>query len=648
MFKKKPNIKQLSPLRSSDRRRIADQIIADCHVLLPPSSGNDADQNPQGDLAALRNSILPDDSLSAKFTTTVGPDNRPVSGTVYVGSHNGGDQRVLWIKYEEQMYPTVYTLWHNPRLVPLLHTPSLVMTKLRGGADLMIPGLLFGPPFPPLASKGSIVAVASMENPGLPLFVGVCEIAVNALENVQGQKGKAVRGFHWAGDEMWEWSTAGKAGTIPDRVDGWDDEKSDNVDSVEEGVKLLAVDDSDRAGEDEGRVQDTERGLPSEAVAIQPDDISPDGFAANEEVEILTKGKNALENIDEAFRQAFLYGVYHFKTSHPDDPKHGLDYPLTTSFVMAELVLPYLPIFTSAEATAYQLKKTSWKNIRKFVKTLEKQSLVKSKDRNGGETVILDIDFTNPAALAFTPYELPKKGKTGAEKSSKEATADPSKDNAVGQRLRRLVFYKPKDSLAPIFKAGNAGLKSTYTANEIRPLIKAYTEAESLVSPTNQRMVKMNPVLANVVFNSASVKDREILARGEVTREILTERVLQACSPLWAILHADQTQNDVKPKAGAPPNIHIVMETRSGNKTVTKVSGVEPYHINAQALADELQKSCASSTSVNQLVGSSPKNPSLEVMVQGPQAREVVKALEKRGVNPQWVETVDKTKGKKK
>lgn len=145
-----------------------------------------------------------------------------------------------------------------------------------------------------------------------------------------------------------------------------------------------------------------------------------------------------------------------------------------------------------------------------------------------------------------------------------------------------------------------------------------------------------------------SAKDREVLAKREVARDALVERVIEACSPCWAILQGEQTMEDVKAKAGSAPDIQIVLETRSGNKTVTKVSGLEAYHINPQPLAEELQKSCASSTSVNQLVGSSPKSPVMEVMVQGPQTQAVIKALEKRGINRQWISITDKTKGKKR
>jgi translation initiation factor 2D len=52
--------------------------------------------------------LLPDNALSARFTTTAGPDLKQVSGTIYVGSHEGtnGEQRVLWVKVWDRMYPT--------------------------------------------------------------------------------------------------------------------------------------------------------------------------------------------------------------------------------------------------------------------------------------------------------------------------------------------------------------------------------------------------------------------------------------------------------------------------------------------------------------------------------------------------------------
>lgn len=190
---------------------------------------------------------------------------------------------MLWFRLEQgpgsdgRLYPTVYSLWHNSRLVPLLHTPALVMGKLLGGADLMTPGLANGPPFPPGATEGAVVAVASLEKPSVPTFVGVCEINVARLGKVQGAKGHAVRGVQWEGDELWGWSANGGAGQQPPKeIDGW-------LGKTEEGEQEfndLSLEGAREVVSDEGEV---DGGVPLNVGEDEPE-------AAVEEKEPTTKG----------------------------------------------------------------------------------------------------------------------------------------------------------------------------------------------------------------------------------------------------------------------------------------------------------------------------------------------------------------------
>jgi translation initiation factor 2D len=121
-----------------------------------------------------------------------------------------------------------------------------VVEKMQGGADLMTPGLQRGPPFPKKATKGAIVAIASLEAPTVPMAVGECAIDVSALGNVQGTKGIAVSTFHWAGDELWSWSSTGKAGSEPpDILKGWDDQDGEEASLAE---RTAAVDLDDEEG----------------------------------------------------------------------------------------------------------------------------------------------------------------------------------------------------------------------------------------------------------------------------------------------------------------------------------------------------------------------------------------------------------------
>jgi translation initiation factor 2D len=184
----------------------------------------------------------------------------------------------------------VYTLWHNPRIVPLLYTPLVVVEKMQAGADLMTPGLQRGPPFPKKATKGAIVAIASLEAPTVPMAVGTCEIDVSALEKVQGMKGQAVSTFHWAGDELWSWSSTGKPGSEPpDVLQGWDNEQDEDTSLVE---RTAAVDLDDREGGVTLDADPTERSEAEKAQGIEGEDgpSNQDFIDVVDDKELTTKG----------------------------------------------------------------------------------------------------------------------------------------------------------------------------------------------------------------------------------------------------------------------------------------------------------------------------------------------------------------------
>ena len=412
--------------------------------------------------------------------------------------------------------------------------------------------------------------------------------------------------------------------------------------------------------------------------------------------------------VDDIFRNAFLFAMYQHRETNPNDVHHGLDFPIPQSLFVSNLILPFLPTFTEEDTNALQIKKTSWKSAKKFIKALEKERLLKSKDRNGGETVIQDVDFGDPAISTFKPYGLPRKNTAAPESGSnsgcsgggeRAATSATSiNDESVGQQLKKLSLLKPKEKLAPVFNSVDSNPHSFYLPTELRSIIIAYIESENLVSATNKRLINLNPILANAVFDGQSSMDREVLVKGTVPQDALyvllkssltrlkptshsiiteflelldvltrplayvqihshketansrcfvrMERIILNCAHYWAILRNNETRDQVKPKAGPAPTIRILLETRSGNKTVSKVSGMEAFYVNTQLLADELQKACASSTSINQLVGG--KVGAMEIMIQGPQKDIITKALEKRGVSRSWIEVLDKTKAKKR
>jgi len=130
---------------------------------------------------------------------------------------------------------------------------------------------------------------------------------------------------------------------------------------------------------------------------------------------------------------------------------------------MSDIVLPFLPAYTPKQAASLVIKKTSFKNARKFINALAKRDLILVKERPGNEVEIWDIDFDEPIFKDFVPYRLPKKESSATNGSSHSSSTLPegATDDEIGQKLKKVELYKPQASLTPIFKSNDARLATT-------------------------------------------------------------------------------------------------------------------------------------------------------------------------------------------
>lgn len=282
--------------------------------------------------------------------------------------------------------------------------------------------------------------------------------------------------------------------------------------------------------------------------------------------------------------------------------------------------------------------------MKKFVKFLDKEKLIKSKDRNGGETVIQDVDFEDRRIVTFVPYKLPRKSGPDSKPSIKTPA-----EAAAAQSFDVRTFYRPSGKLVPdLFPPlANTDPNNYYSASDVSRRLNDYISLQNppIISPSNPRIINLNPFISNKILSSNSESDLAVLSRGTMPRDAILRRLLEdpsLCAPYHAILKSNQTLKDVKPKAGALPKVTVLLERRTRAKVVTRITGLETFGVSPQMLGDELQKICASSTSVSQAVGAAQGK--MEVLVQGPQRQAVEKVLAERGVKSQWIDVVDKTK----
>jgi len=88
----------------------------------------------------------------------------------------------------------------------------------------------------------------------------------------------------------------------------------------------------------------------------------------------------------------------------------------------------------------------------------------------------------------------------------------------------------------------------------------------------------------------------------------------------------------------------VVVKIRQGRKASTLITNFEPYLLNADFLAEELRRICASATSVSPVQG---KPSGMEVLVQGKQIGAVTELLMSKGVPKKRIESSDLSGNKK-
>ncbi|KAF3283129.1 hypothetical protein TWF970_001114 [Orbilia oligospora] len=657
MFKKKPTVKPAAPIRSSDRRKLVTGIITDFNIPLPstasttntaaaeptpeePTAGSSTNNTIDPAVTALRNALLPESTVAAKFTTTLGPQLSPVNGIIYSGVHHDstiltdGKTRPLWVKSDEGWFPSVYTCWEAVKyeVLPVVYTHDAVMEKVYGGADLMMPGV-FGVSRPGGdggVKAGEIVGVADYKKENVVLAVGVAETDIESGGG-RGGKGKAVRVLHWVGDELWG---LGGSGVNPPEI-----------------LEVATTTAADVAGEVEGQ----DGGVSLEGLSIGEEVVGESSKSAEKRVEKEESDDEpafpdmTTNEIDSAFRDALIYSLHAILNSpeRVSNAHHSLNFPLPSSYVLANLIIPKLP---NTQNPNYSIQKTSWKKIQKMLKQMDKEDLLKIKER-GGDVFVYAVNWDSPRLANFTPYPIvtPKPKKKPVD----ESTVGPSSSSSSGSStaIKVVELYKPPAKLNVLYEAAGVSSKAFYTSSQVRDtLYKYFTSptpsdpSETLVSSTNARMVTLNPLLSNLLLDDT--KDARLLHSGSATRDLLAERFLRLHQQYYTIISPSGEES--KPKSGQPPKITITLESRQGKKVVTRIKGLEVFGVDVGKFMDELKSVAASSVTKGPIEGGGKAAEGLvEVMVQGDKSAEVDKLLVKAGIRKADVVVDNKLKKKK-
>ncbi|XP_058396168.1 eukaryotic translation initiation factor 2D isoform X2 [Diceros bicornis minor] len=351
MFAKAFRVKSNTAIKGSDRRKLRADVTAAF-----PALGTDQVSE-----------LVPG---KEEFNIVKLYAHRGDAVTVYV---SGGNP--ILFELEKNLYPTVYTLWSYPDLLPTFTTWPLVLEKLVGGADLMLPGLVVPPAGLPQVERGDLCAIALVGNRA-PIAIGVAAMSTAEMLT-SGLKGRGFSVLHTYQDHLWR--SGGKssppsiAPLVLDPLDLSEEKESVQADPALQGdMRHLTLEGEE---EEDGEVQQM---CGEKSLSEASEDPSVGGLNRDP-----TDSKTLQEQMDELLQQCFLQAL--------KCRVRKADLPLLTSTLLGSHMFSCCP-----EGRQLDIKKSSFKKLSQFLQQMQQEHIIQVKELSKGVESIVAVDWKHP------------------------------------------------------------------------------------------------------------------------------------------------------------------------------------------------------------------------------------------------------------
>ena len=481
----------------------------------------------------------------------------------------------------DTLYPTVYALEIHPDIIPSIYTYSEVSTKVLGGADLFLQGIIvpdggFDPPF----LVGSIRSICVPGNP-IPFAVGKMAVSLREAKD-EGMKGRGLTLIHHFGDFIWQlgnklppndgfaptrivpMSPIQRTGTETNNmVEGDVGETHDAVDQVSNAFEDINVKGIAESNDGQMRSSDAAENPPD--VMMMQASVSPDHTS-----------KDAAEKagIDEIVEQAAIGGFKSLRNS---------ELPIMTSDFYAKHMQPLKP-----SGITFDLKQTKYKKLSKLLDKFAKDKVITLKNIRKQEHIAA-VDRNADVIVNWHGMS----GTAAADQKDSNVIEESARDNIQGgsgsrglsdadKKLSIQLLYKCPSSLRVVFGAAGMNEKDRlYTRKEVEAALWTYcmslmpseTGIQDLKDPesidlrrVHDHKIKVDEVLVSYLWG----KKEGIDAGSDVEFSVVLKRFF-AKLQLWHTMKREEIEVT---RRGAPKPICIVAEKRHG-RSITAVSRVE-------------------------------------------------------------------------
>ncbi|KAH9498457.1 Eukaryotic translation initiation factor 2D [Bulinus truncatus] len=584
MFLKPFRIKTQTSVKTSDRKKLR----ADIQRNFPSLKEDDLQK-----LVPLK------EEMSLIKINTHGDENIVV--------YTVGKNPILFENFKT-LYPTVYTLWQFPEILPTFRTWPPVFEKLQKGADLMLPGVVpDNEPSPKMfgkLQKGDLVSIKIAGNKS-PVAIGKALLSGEDMY-MSAMRGKGVSVLHILGDALWEMGDKSRPPNIPDSLPSHVTSEEVEESEVKEEVIVDAPPGNDLETQaSDLKLEEVEASGDCEGNTVEKELVSE---IENDEE------KSPVDQMDELLNFCFACAVKSkIKKS---------DLPLLTGNLLRQFMQPF------SGGKQLDLKKSSFKKLSKFLQTKVKEGYIAVKEQSKGVDVITEIDKTHPGLREIQVPEI---------EEVVESTVSDQNDEGSYQPLTFTDVYLVNSATLDLFKDSGVCKGDALQIADIRHHVINYIKTNQLQKEDSPKLVTLDPILAHIILKPAE-GDLD-----QMNWEQVINRVIGKMQPGVAISSGTGPPTIKKTKL-EPIKLEVVM--RASQKKVTVVENLEDYGLDLRVFSRLVQKSVACSSTV---VNPEQKNKTPQVHIQGNQVNFVYNLLtEKYKIPKRYVTGLENAPKQKK
>ncbi|XP_050182984.1 eukaryotic translation initiation factor 2D [Myiozetetes cayanensis] len=514
--------------------------------------------------------------------------------TVYMNHRNP-----ILFEVEKALYPTVYSLWVYPDLLPAFSTWPPVLQKLAGGADLMLPGVVVPSSGLPQVEQGTLCAVTLLGNRA-PVAVAVATMSTAEML-AAGMKGKGFAVLHTYLDHLWEYGDKSYPPTLAPLVPDCAAEEGAGDEEEQEGeepVNSIPPDPVQHVdiGDLSLKEQDSCAELLGKEEFHENRAAEPAENASTEDQQQPEDSRTPQEQMDALFNQCFFHALKcKVKKS---------DLPLLTSTFLRSHMFSCCPAGQQLD-----IKKSSYKKFSKFLQSMQNQKILQVKELNKGVESIVEVDWKHPDIKAFAVPE--------GFSSASAAQDSKNEDREQGYHAPEIIpLYGVSARMVPLFQESGHRKGSILSSSEVRNIIIDYVKTNELVDESNKNFVKVNAILCDCLLDKSE--------QDEISH-LQWDDLLSRCLERLQLFHQVTFfgQEPVVRKGRVEP-INITIAQRSSNKKVTIIRNLELYGLDPQCVANALQLKVQASATITPVPGAKDR---VQVQIQGNQIHHLAKML---------------------